>query len=125
MASREEASLRKQPGQIESVIELEAEQEEPQAEVGESVRPEPAALGAPHDVTITIPADETRNLSCGGPARPDDVAETAHASLDRLQALGVRSFLSDSERTSCGLEPTGSAGCLPSSRTSRRQSYRL
>ena len=125
MASREEASLRKQPGQIESVIELEAEQEEAQAEVGESVRPEPAALGAPHDVTITIPADETRNLSCGGPARPDDVAETAHASLDRLQALGVRSFLSDSERTSCGLEPTGSAGCLASSRTSRRQSHRL
>jgi hypothetical protein len=110
------------------VIDEEAEQEEAQAEVGEStsVRPEPAALGAPHDVTIPIPADETRNLSCGGQAaRPDAVAETAHASLDRLQALGVRSFLSDSERTSCGLEPTGSAGCLPSSRTSRRQSYRL
>ena len=90
MASREEASLRKQPGQIESVIDEEAEQEKAQAEVGESVRPEPAALGAPHDVTITIPADETRNLSCGGqPARPGDVADTAHASLDRLQALGV------------------------------------
>lgn len=85
------------------MIDEEAEQEEAQAEVGEStsVRPEPAALGAPHDVTIPIPADETRNLSCGGQAaRPDAVAETAHASLDRLQALGVRSFLSDSERTS-------------------------